>query len=271
MRISISHINPRVCLKSPFFLFNIYKLYISQYDYKPALTIIKDQPTVSLYHQVRNISKIHKEKLKRPRVSVDKAKTTLLTTGTTKTTESVLKFTKSHHSILFSQKPKGKVRFNKKLILARTNRIKLKARLFLQKKKRFFNAGQFIRGYDVLKTTQPEKFCQVVINKTKNNTHCIVNSLFGPSKTLWSTSGGVYCNKINGRRKTRYVQRMVYKNIIDKILALGLQFLIIHCKGTFISKRFIFKTFSKNLKVLLIKDITGTAHNGCRPPKIRRV
>lgn len=269
MRISISHINPGVCL-TPFFLFNIYKLYISQYYYKPARSIITDQPTVSLCHQVRNISKIHNDKLKRPRVSVNKAKTTLLTTGTAKTTKSVLTFTKSHQSIVFSQKSKRKARFNKKPLLS-ANRIKLKARLFLQKKNRFFNTGQFIRGYGVLKTAQPEKFCQVVINKTKNNTHCIVNSLFGPSKTLWSTSGGVYCNKINGRRKTRYVQRMVYKNMIDKILALGLQFLIIHCKGTFISKRFIFKTFSKNLKVLLIKDITGTAHNGCRPPKIRRV
>lgn len=136
---------------------------------------------------------------------------------------------------------------------------------------KFKDSNLLKKWYSNLKTIQPEKFCVVIIKKTKNNTHCVINNLFGPLKTLWSTSGGVYCNKVNGRRKTRIVQRTVYKKVIDKILALGLQFLIIHYKGTTISKRFLFKWFSKHLTVLLIKDTTGVAHNGCRPPKIRRV
>lgn len=141
---------------------------------------------------------------------------------------------------------------------------------FLSKRRRR-NAQRFKNWYETFKIAQPDKFCLVTINKTKNNTHGIISNLFGSSKTLWSTSGGVYTNKINGRRKTRFVQRAVYTNIIRKLFALGLQFLIIHCKGSFINKRFIFKTFSKNLKVILIKDVTGIPHNGCRPPKVRRV
>lgn len=148
--------------------------------------------------------------------------------------------------------------------------VKQKIVRFLYKRRRK-NLKRFKMMYETFKAAQPEKFGLVTINKTKNNTHGVISSLFGSCQTLWSTSGGVYANKVDGRRKTRYVQRAVYQNINAKLLSLGLQFLIIHCKGTFMNKRFIFKMFSKNLKVLLIKDITGIPHNGCRPPKIRRV
>jgi small subunit ribosomal protein S11 len=190
-----------------------------------------------------------------------------LTKRPTQTAQSLLKVKPQHLTVSKTKHKSNKVKQRSRSKYT----IKQKARYYLHKKNRFLNIGQLTRWYETFKMAQPEKFCLVTISKTKNNTHGSVSSLFGSAKSLWATSGGVYSNKINGRRKTRYVQRMVYKSIVDKILALGLQFLIVHCKGTFISKRFIFKTFSKNFKVLLIKDITGIAHNGCRPPKIRRV
>lgn len=124
-----------------------------------------------------------------------------------------------------------------------------------------------------LKNTQPAKFCLLHINKTKNNTHCVVSNLFGKQKTLWAISGGQIKSghKANGRRKTRYVQRMVYASAIAKILALGFDYLVIHCKGMIASKHYIFKAFSSSLKIILLKDLTGVAHNGCRPAKMRRV
>lgn len=125
-----------------------------------------------------------------------------------------------------------------------------------------------------LKTIQPNKnkFCLVHINKTKNNIHCVISSMFGKQKTLWSISGGrIGSTRLNSRRKTRYVQRMVYKAIIEKMFGLGLQYLILHCQGTIPSKRYILKTFSDYFTVILMKDLTNIAHNGSKPPSKRRI
>ena len=64
---------------------------------------------------------------------------------------------------------------------------------------------------------------------------------------------------------------MVYNSAYAKILGLGFEYLVIHIKGMIASKHYIFKTFSENLKIILLKDNSSVAHNGCRPPKKRRV
>jgi small subunit ribosomal protein S11 len=113
-------------------------------------------------------------------------------------------------------------------------------------------------------------FCLISINRTKNNTHAIISNLFGENKTKWSISAGQF-KLPGGRRKTRLSQRMVYKSCLEKALSFGYKFTVIHCRGTRGSKARIFRFFGDSLSVLLIKDTTGAAHNGCRPPKVRRV
>jgi small subunit ribosomal protein S11 len=113
-------------------------------------------------------------------------------------------------------------------------------------------------------------FCLISINRTKNNTHAIISNLFGENKTKWSISAGQF-KLPGGRRKTRLSQRMVYKSCLEKALSFGYKFTVIHCRGTRGSKVRIFRFFGDSLSVLLIKDTTGIAHNGCRPPKVRRV
>nr|YP_025771.1 ribosomal protein S11 [Tupiella akineta]AAQ18730.1 ribosomal protein S11 [Tupiella akineta] len=113
-------------------------------------------------------------------------------------------------------------------------------------------------------------FCLISINRTKNNTHAIISNLFGENKTKWSISAGQF-KLPGGRRKTRLSQRMVYKSCLEKALSFGYKFTVIHCRGTRGSKVRIFRFFGDSLSVLLIKDTTGAAHNGCRPPKVRRV
>lgn len=129
-----------------------------------------------------------------------------------------------------------------------------------------------IEFLQVLKTAQPHKFCLIHINKTKNNTHCVISSMFGKQKTLWSISGGhIIRGRLNSRRKTRYAQRMVYRAAIEKIFGLGMQYLVIHCKGTIPSKRYILKTFSDYFTIVLIKDLTNIPHNGSKPRNKRRI
>jgi small subunit ribosomal protein S11 len=113
-------------------------------------------------------------------------------------------------------------------------------------------------------------FGLISISSTKNNTHATISNLFGEKKTKWSISAG-QLKLQGGRRKTRLSQRMVYKSCLEKALSFGYKYTVIHCKGTRGSKVRIFRFFGNSLSVLLIKDTTGAAHNGCRPPKIRRV
>ena len=136
-------------------------------------------------------------------------------------------------------------------------------------KKKQQNKIEFLQA---LKTAQPHKFCLIHINKTKNNTHCVISSMFGKQKTLWSISGGCMVKgRLNSRRKTRYIQRMVYKATIEKIFGLGMQYLVIHCKGTIPSKRYILKTFGDYFTIVLIKDLTNISHNGSKPQNKRRI
>lgn len=113
-------------------------------------------------------------------------------------------------------------------------------------------------------------FGLISINRTKNNTHATISNLFGENKTKWSISAG-QLKLQGGRRKTKLSQRMLYKSCLEKALSFGIKYTVIHCKGSRGSKVRIFRFFGSLLSVLLIKDTTGTAHNGCRPPKMRRV
>lgn len=110
----------------------------------------------------------------------------------------------------------------------------------------------------------------VHINKTKGNVHCVVTSMFGKRKTLWSVSGG-RVGRQGSRRKTRYTQRVLYGAAIEKILGLGFQYLVLHCRGAIASKRYILRAFSEKFTVLVVKDLTNIAHNGSKPANRRRV
>lgn len=118
----------------------------------------------------------------------------------------------------------------------------------------------------------PSSFCLVYIKRTKNNTLCSVSNLFGRQRTWWNIRGGqINPGGAKGRRKTRYSQRMIFKTAVEKLLGFGFKHLVIQVKGGTVSKRYIFKHFMKRFKIVMFKDLTGIAHNGCRPPKARRV
>jgi small subunit ribosomal protein S11 len=138
----------------------------------------------------------------------------------------------------------------------------------------FVSSGRpFQKGNTALAARVPKNknlFCLISIKRTKNNTHTTISNLFGGSKTRWSISAG-QLKLPGGRRKTRLSQRLIYKSCLEKAISFGYKFAAIHCKGTRGSKVRIFRSFGPSLGVLLIKDTTSAAHNGCRPRKVRRV
>lgn len=124
------------------------------------------------------------------------------------------------------------------------------------------------------KKASADEFCLISVKKTKNNTHCAISRLFGDRKTMWTTSGGqtpTIGSKSNGRRKSRYCQRMIFKAATEQLLGFGFKYLVIHCIGRAISKRYIFRNFYRRFRIVLLKDLLAVAHNGCRPRKARRL
>lgn len=119
----------------------------------------------------------------------------------------------------------------------------------------------------------PGSFFLVHIKRTKNNTVSSLSNLFGNQRTLWTIRGGqISPGGPKGRRKTRYTQRLLFKSVVKKLLGFGAKHLVIQVKGFTASKRYIFKHFMKRrFKIVMFKDMTGIAHNGCRAPKARRV
>lgn len=151
-----------------------------------------------------------------------------------------------------------------------------------RRKKEFINVRRSLKihhgavksgAFQISQLASSDDFCCVHFKKTKNNTHCVISQLFGEQKTLWGISGGMVNpnSKTNGRRKTRFTVRMIFKRALEKLLALGFKYLVLHTCGTTISKRYVFKNFYKRFKIVLLKDKTGNAHNGCRAPSVRRV
>jgi ribosomal protein S11 len=119
----------------------------------------------------------------------------------------------------------------------------------------------------------PGQFSLIHYRKTKNNSFCTISNLFGQQKTLWSISSGQIPKKSTTQncRKTRYSQNMMLKRVVAKLLSLGRKYLVIHCDSKTTSKRYLFKNFKKNFRILLLKDLTGIPHNGCRAPAARRL
>ena len=117
----------------------------------------------------------------------------------------------------------------------------------------------------------PDAFCLVSFKKTKNNAHLTISRLFGHQTTLASLSAGrSHGASSNGRRKTRWSQRLLFQRAFEKLAALGVAYLVIHVCGPTVSKRYLYKHYGRRFKFVVLKDVAGLPHNGCRPPVLRR-
>ena len=186
---------------------------------------------------------------------------------TDKSTQS--KIQNTNKNITVTAAVKAKVSVRKKRVLLRGPIVK-----FYRNKRREYVRKRFHRYERFEQQPSADIFGLVHIRKTKNNTHCSISRLFGNQRTLMTISGGQtpgLGSKSNGRRKSRYCQRMIFKAITEKLLGFGFKFLAIHSIGSSISKRYVFNNFYRKFRIILLKDIICLAHNGCRPPSARKL
>lgn len=107
------------------------------------------------------------------------------------------------------------------------------------------------------------------VQATFNNTIVTITDQNG-DVLGWASSGMV---GFKGPKKaTPYAAQQVVKKVVDSTKQYGLKEVNIFIKGIGGGREGAIRGFNANgVNVLSIKDITPIPHNGCRPPKRRRV
>ncbi len=109
----------------------------------------------------------------------------------------------------------------------------------------------------------------VHIQATFNNT-CITITDKQGNTVSWSTCGA---QGFKGSRKgTPFAAQMASENAARKAMEHGMRVVDVHVNGPGSGREAAVRALaSAGLKIKVIKDVTPLPHNGCRPPKRRRV
>lgn len=107
------------------------------------------------------------------------------------------------------------------------------------------------------------------IHASFNNTIVTVTDRQG-NVVAWATSGG---SGFRGSRKsTPFAAQVAGERVADRILEFGVKTLDVFIKGPGPGRESAVRAFyAKGIRINSITDVTPLPHNGCRPPKRRRV
>lgn len=107
------------------------------------------------------------------------------------------------------------------------------------------------------------------IQATYNNTIVTLTDMNG-NVLAWSSAG---VNGFKGPKKaTPYAASVIVKDACEKVADCGLKDVNVYITGVGQGREGALRALNANgLNVLSIKDVTPIPHNGCRPPRPRRV
>ncbi len=110
----------------------------------------------------------------------------------------------------------------------------------------------------------------VYISATFNNTNITITDEMG-NVICWSTAGGLGFK--GSKKSTPYAAQQAVESALIKAKEHGVKEVGIKVQGPGSGRETAIKSVgaTEGVKVLWIKDITPLSHNGCRPPKRRRV
>ncbi|RAK07742.1 SSU ribosomal protein S11P [Halanaerobium saccharolyticum] len=110
---------------------------------------------------------------------------------------------------------------------------------------------------------------QAHIKSTFNNTIISITDEEG-KVVAWSSAGKVGYK--GSRKSTPFAAQLAAENAADEAKEMGMKDIEIFVKGPGSGRESAIRTLqSAGLNITLIKDITPIPHNGCRPPKRRRI
>jgi len=107
------------------------------------------------------------------------------------------------------------------------------------------------------------------IQSTFNNTIVTITDLSG-NVIAWSSSG---LQGFKGSRKsTPFAAQMAAEDVVRKAKEQGMRRVQVYIKGPGSGRESALRSLQlAGLTITLIRDVTPVPHNGCRPPKRRRV
>ena len=107
------------------------------------------------------------------------------------------------------------------------------------------------------------------IKATFNNTHVTLTDKIG-NVIAWSSAGS---SGFKGSRKnTAYAATVAAEKLGKEAIQMGLRTIDIKVKGPGAGRESAIRALAvAGLEVTSIRDVTPLPHNGCRPPKRRRV
>ena len=109
----------------------------------------------------------------------------------------------------------------------------------------------------------------VHIQSTFNNTIVTITDAMG-NVVSWSSSG-VHGFK-GSRKSTPFAAQMTAEDAAKKAMEHGMKTVEVYVKGPGAGRESALRALqSAGFNVTMIKDVTPIPHNGCRPPKRRRV
>ena len=109
----------------------------------------------------------------------------------------------------------------------------------------------------------------VHIRSSLNNTMVTITDLQGNALS-WASSGGLGFR--GSRKSTPYAAQMCAETAAKAAMEHGLKTVEVYVKGPGQGREAAIRALqSAGLEVVMIKDVTPIPHNGCRPPKRRRV
>jgi len=109
----------------------------------------------------------------------------------------------------------------------------------------------------------------VHITSTFNNTTVTITDVSG-NVIAWSTSG---VRGFKGSRKsTPFAAQLAAEDAARKAMEHGMRNVAVYVKGPGAGRESALRSLqSAGFSISLIRDVTPIPHNGCRPPKRRRV
>lgn len=124
----------------------------------------------------------------------------------------------------------------------------------------------------IVKKRRDKKFIdrgQAHIQSTFNNTIVTITDLKG-NLVSWSSAGKLSFK--GSKKSTPYAAQMAADNAAQAAREFGMKTVEVYVKGPGSGREAAIRALqSAGLEVTMIKDVTPVPHNGCRPPKRRRV
>ena len=107
------------------------------------------------------------------------------------------------------------------------------------------------------------------IKSTFNNTIVTITDVAG-NAISWASAGGLGFR--GSRKSTPFAAQMAAETAAKAAMEHGLKFVEVYVKGPGSGREAAIRALQvAGLEVNMIKDVTPIPHNGCRPPKRRRV